>query len=94
MDNGVDARTRLSTSIGIGDVEANDLVVRARCIGKRVGAQIGQAKAVALAVRLPEGGADATGGAGEQHEAGIRLTHAHLGALAGIMPYVSTTHFA
>ena len=38
--------------------------------------QIGQAEAVVLAVRLPECGADATGGAGEQHEAALGLTHA------------------
>ncbi len=76
MDDGVDARTCLPTGVCISDVEANDLVVRTRRIGKRVGVQIGQAEAVALAVRLPECGADATGGAGEQHEAALGLTHA------------------
>ena len=74
MDDGVDARTCLPAGICIGDVEANDLVVRTRRIGKRVGVEIGQTEPVALAMGLPECGADATGGAGEQHEAALGLT--------------------
>src|SRR5688500_3645741 len=76
MDDGVDARARFSTGVGIGDVEADDLVVRTRGIGKRIDVEIGQADAISLAMRLPECGSDAAGGAGEQDEAAFRLTHA------------------
>jgi hypothetical protein len=51
----------------------------------------GQAEAVTLAVRLSERGPDATG-AGNQHEAALGLTHAHLGAR--VMPYPSVADFA
>src|SRR5829696_5928745 len=77
MDDGVDALTRLPTAVGIGDVETNDIVVLTRRSGKRIGVvQIGQAEAVALAVRVPERGTDAAGGAGEQYEAALGLNHA------------------
>jgi hypothetical protein len=92
VNNGVDTRARLPAGVGIGDVQTNDLVACARRFDKRVGAQIGQPEAVALAMRLPEGGADATGGAGEQNEAALGLTHAHHGAW--VVPYRSITHFA
>ena len=76
MDDGVDARARFLTGVGIGDVEADDLVLRTRGIGKRIDIDIGQAEAITLAMRLPECGSDATGGAGKQHEAALGLTHA------------------
>src|SRR5918994_2188788 len=75
VDNGVDARTCVAAGVCISDVEVNNLVVRTRCTGKPIGAPIGQAKAVALAVRLPKRGADATGGTGEQHEAAVGRGH-------------------
>ena len=76
MDDGVDARACVPAGVGIGDVEANDFVVRTRSIGKHIDIEIGQAEAITLAVRLPECGSDATGGAGKQHEAALGLTHA------------------
>src|SRR3954462_13297097 len=79
MDDGVDTRTRLPAGVSIGDVEANDIVIRTGGIGKGVGLEVGQAEAVVFAVRLPECGADAASGAGEQHEAAFGLTHAGAG---------------
>src|SRR5215212_9196659 len=76
MDDGVDTRTRVPAGVGIGDVEANDVVVRTRGIGQGAGVEVGQAEAVVFAMRFPECSADATSGAGEQHEAARWLTHA------------------
>ena len=69
MDDGVDARARFSAGVGIGDVEADDLVVRTPGIGKPIDVEIGQAEAITLAMRLPKRGSDTTGSAGEEHEA-------------------------
>ena len=59
------------TGVGIGDIEADDLVSVARRSRQPIGAQVGQPEAIALAVRLAKRRADAAGGAGEEHESSI-----------------------
>jgi hypothetical protein len=65
VNYGVDSDTGTAARVYIRDIEGDDLVVCPRGIGKCVGVKIGQAEAVALAVRVPKGRANPAGGASE-----------------------------
>jgi hypothetical protein len=68
MDDRIDARARLAAGVGMGDVEPNDLMVRAGGVHDIVDTEICQAETVAVTVRLPERAPNAPRRAGEEDE--------------------------